>query len=249
MRYAPLVLALALWGCDSNDPDPPTPVLFQGVEVEARGGATLTPDGSTLVVSGVGASGADGLQVRGNLASLDLETEPIRIPEGGSFGIRVEDAFGDVLSGFQNVDRPGDAGHDFEFEFADRLGIEAVRVTYRFRDRVAFEIPSLPLGEPKRGLRKASAGSGSGDSGSVHTVRENGRYIVVSDSGKKTGCPGFIVTPPPPFDLDVPEGVCADWVEVAPLSTLPAPTEAIGAVAVVGAGLGSFTVTTLSAEE
>lgn len=249
MRLVSLfLLSLAVWGCDASD-DIDLPITFQGTEVEARGGATLSADGTRLVVSGVGASGADGLFVRGDLQSFDLETEPITLPEGGAFGIRVENAAGAVVSGFQNVDRPGDDGHDFVFEYADGLGVDAVSVSYQFAGLELFRIPRLLLGTPKNGKREANAGSGSGDSGSVHTVRRNGRYVVVSDSGDsdpKVGCGAFLVTPPPPFDRDI-DVLCADWVEVTPLSgTFPS---AIGGVAVVGRGLGSFTATLLATQD
>ena len=249
MRYLCLFLVLALAACDSNDPPDDTPLDFQGTDVEARGDARLSVSGGRLVVSNIGSSGADGVFVRGDVQSLDMETEPIQIPEGGAFGIRVEDMSGAVIGGMMNEDRPGDDGHDFIFEYADALGVQAVSVSYELGGVVQFRIPRLNLGTPKNGRRQASAGSGSGDSGSVHTVRENGRYVVVSDSGDdapKTGCAGFSVTPPPPFDRDLDTALCADWVEVTPLSgSFPGQ---IGGVAVVGRGLGSFVATLLASE-
>ena len=247
MRFLPLLLALSLWACDSNDPVD-LPVTFQGTDVETRGDARLSVSGGRLVVSGIGASGDDGIAVAADVQALDLITEPITIPEGGAFGIRVEAADGSLVGGFQNVDRPGDDGHDFVFEFADALGVSAVSVSYELGGVVQFRIPNLPLDLPRQGRQQASAGKGSGSSGSVHTVRENGRYIVVSDSGDsepKHGCAGFSITPPPPFDREAPD-LCADWVEVTPLSgTFPST---IGSVAVVGKDLGSFAVTSLSVD-
>ena len=248
MRPLALCLALVvLAGCDaSDDTDDAGPVRFQGVDVEARGAARVERRGQTLVVSGIGASGDDGLFVRGDLQRFDLETEPISLPEGGAFGIRVEDTAGAVVGGFSNQDRPGDDGFDLVFEYADALGVDAVRVRYELGGVLQFEIPRLALGTPKAGRRARSAGRGEGDSGSVHTVRRDGRYVVVSDSEGKAGCSGFAITLPEPFGEDLPLGVCADWVEVTPLSgTFPA---AIGGVAVVGRGLGSFTATELAAQ-
>ena len=240
-----LLLCLVAFGCDASDDDGDISALrFQNTDVEARGGARLDDRGATLVVSGIGDSGADGLFLRGDLQAVDLETEAVSLPEGGAFGIRVEDGAGGLVGGFANRDRPGDDGFDFVFEYADGLGVDAVGVSYELGGVVQLAIPRLPLASPKRGRREANAGKGDGDSGSVHTVRRDGRYVVVSDSDAKRGCAGFTVTPPPPFDLEVPQ-LCADWVEVTPLSgSFPAT---IGGVAVVGRGLGSFTVTSLSA--
>ena len=245
-RLLLLPILLTAWGCDaSDDGGGPAPVTFQGVDVETRGGATVTPSGATLVVSGIGSSGDDGLFLRGDLQAVDLETEPVALPEGGSFGIRVEDASGALLGGFRNADRQGDDGFDLVFEYADALGVVDVSVSYELGGVVQFEIPRLPLGVPKNARRASSAGKGEGDTGSLHTVRRDGRYVVVSDSETKAGCAGFRITPPPPFDADGLE-VCADWVEVTPLSgTFPS---AIGGVAVVGRDLGSFTVTSLDAQ-
>lgn len=253
LRFAPLILCTAVLGlaaCDSDDPDTLT---FDGVEIEARGGATLATDGGDLVVSNVQASGNDGFFIPGTPASVDVLTEPISLMPGQGFGISVIGTDGTELAGFRNRNRGSSGRFNFEITFADALNVRAVRVVYLLDGVVQLDIPSLEF-RGDTGLRLAtdSAGEGEGDTGSAHVVRRGGKYVVVSDSegsgeprhasGTRTGeCRGFTVTPP----VDIPTlTLCADWIEVEPLD-VTFPNEVAG-VAVTGRALGSFRVRALA---
>lgn len=246
----PLALgAVLLWaGCDSDDPDTLT---FDGVEIEARGGAELATEGGDLVVSNVQASGDDGFFIAGTPTAVDVRTEPLPLTLGQGFGISVIGTDGAELVGFRNVNRGASGRVTFEITYADALDVKAVRVVYLLNGRAQLEIPNLPFGTGS-GLRLAtdSAGEGEGDTESAHVVRRGGKYVVVSDSegegeprraGDLKACEGFTVTPP----IEIPTvTLCADRIEVEPLN-VTFPDEVAG-VAVTGRSLGSFRVRSLA---
>lgn len=245
MRSAALltVLALVAAGCDVTD----DPLAFDGVEVEVRGDADLAVEGGLLVVSGLDGSRSGGFNLPVALDRVDVETAPIRIPAGGRFGIEVEDADGQDIASIYN-EATGNGQFDVRVNFADALAVPAVAVRYRLGGQLVLEIPRLPLVGSNNGrLRETSAGSGSGDSGSVHVIRSGGRYIVVSDSessgGARRGCAGFVLFPPTGYGPDYPTGICTDWIEVEPLEVSDMPD---GRVAVTARGVGSFSVRDLS---
>ena len=252
----PLLLALAapllFSACDASDGGPDVRV-FDGVAVEAQGDATLATDGDELVISNVGASGADGLFLPGTPTSVDVLMAPIALAAGQGVGIAVVGDDGDILAGFKNRNRGRAAGSfDFEITYGDALGVEAVRVVYLLGGAVVLDIPNLPF-RSGSGLRLAtnSVGEGEGDTDSAHVVRRGGKYVVVSDSegtgeareagGKARACEGFTVTPP----IEV-EGVsiCADRIEVEPLD-VSFPSSVAG-VSVTGRSLGSFRIRALA---
>ena len=244
-----LLAVLGLAACDSGGPDTLT---FNGVKVEARGGAELDTDGGDLVVSNVQASGNDGFFIAGTPTSVDVLTEPLPLTSGQGFGISVIGTDGVELAGFRNRNRGNRNGRfTFEITYADALNVQAVRVVYLLDGRVQLEIPDLPFNSGG-GLRLAtdSAGEGEGDTESAHVVRRGGKYVVVSDSegggearraGDKQVCEGFTVIPP----VEVPTlTLCADRIEVEPLN-VTFPSEVAG-VAVTGRSLGSFRVRSLA---
>lgn len=242
-----LLVAFAA-GCDIFGSDR---LSFDGVEVEARGDASLAVENGRLVVSGLDGSRSGGFTLPGQPDRVDVRTAPIRIPAGGRFGIEVEDDGEDIASIYN--EGTGNGEFDIRVNFADALGVTAVAIRYRLGGeggRVVLEIPSLPLiGGRTARRRETSAGNGSGDSESVHVIRSGGRYIVVSDSdaqeGARRGCPGFLIVPPDIHGSDFPEGLCTDWVEVEPLGASDMPR---GRVAVTARGVGSFTVRGLSVD-
>lgn len=245
MRRPLLLLPLLLVAaCDLFDDDP---IVLDGVEVEPVGDARLAVVDGALVVSGLSGSRSGGFAVAGTPDRVDVETDPIAIPEGGQFGVRVEDA-GAVVASVYN-EGLGDGLFDVRFSFADALNVEAVTVRYRLDGEVVLEIPDvLDLGPGYRQRFASSAGTGTGDSGSVHVIRSGGRYIVVADSdtqeAQRRRCAGFLIVPPGVYGSDFPEGLCTDWVEVEPVGgeTMPA-----GRVLVTARGVGSFTVRALQA--
>ena len=238
-----------LAACDSGDPET---VTFDGVEVEARGSAELAMDGSDLVVSNVGASGADGFFIPGTPTTVDVRTEPLSLAAGQGFGISVIGTDGVELAGFRNRNRGASSERfNFEITYADALDVKAVRVVYLLEGRVQLELPSLPF-RSDTGLRLAtdSVGEGEGDTDSAHVVRRGGKYVVVSDSecggsprhaDGKHGCGGFTITPPVEISTLT---LCADRIEVEPLD-VTFPSEVAG-VAVTGRSLGSFRVRSLA---
>ena len=241
-----LLLALALVACDTGA----DPLVFSGVEVEARGDAQLAVEGGALVASGLDGTRSGGFRVAGTPDRVDVALDPVAIPDGGRFGIEVEGTGDEPLAAIYNE---GTGGGRFEVRasFADVLGVETVTVRYRRAGRVVFVIEALDLA-PVAGRRRgrASAGSSDDDPESAHVIRENGRYIVVSDKegsadGGRRGCSGFLLRLPAPFDVDLPDGLCTDWIEVEPNGGAAIP---VGRVAVTARGVGSFRVTGLSAD-
>lgn len=248
-RSALTLLALvSLAACDSETP-PDGPVTFQGVEVAAEGDATISVRDGLLVVSGLDGARAGGFAVAGRPDRVDVEIAPLSIPVGGRFGVEVRDGSDPVVS---LANRATSAGRfDVEFDVPSLLGATAAIVRYRLNGEVRFEgrLDVVP-GRTRGQRRPTSAGSGEGDTGSTHVVRERGKYVVVSDSDsggarRAGGCSGFLMTPPPPLDLSVEGPICADWVEVEPLATAPVPQ---GTVSVVAQGVGSFTVRQLDVQ-
>ena len=245
--------ALLLTACDPSD-DTPDAFVFDGVEVEAQGDATLATDGDELVISNVGPSGDDGIFLAGTLASVDVSMAPIRLTAGQGVGIAVVGEDGTVLAGFENRSRDRtDGSFAFEITYGDALGVEAVRVVYLLNGSVVLDLPSLPF-RSSTGFRLAarSVGEGEGDTDSAHVVRRGGKYVVVSDSesggepreaGGRAACEGFTVTPP----VEI-EGVsiCADRIEVEPLDvSFPG---SIAGVSVTGRSLGSFRIRELAVQ-
>lgn len=238
-----LLAALVVVGCDSDAPDR---VTFQGVEVDVRGDASLAVDGGALVVSGLDGSRSGGFTVAGVPDRVDVEIEPLAIPTGGRFGVEIRDGDALVASLYNEATGPG--AFDVMFDFPDALGATVAIVRYRFGGEVRFEgqVDLIP-GRSRGQRRPTSGGSGEGEAGSTHVIRERGRYIVVSDSGddsarRSDGCAGFLMTPPLPFEQAV---ICADWVEVEPLVTAPVRQ---GAVAVTARGVGTFRVRSLESK-
>ena len=245
-----LLAALALAACDTEAPDPVSgSVTFQGVEVEAEGDAALTVDGDALVVSGLGGTREGGFALDGTPDRVDVEVDPLAVPAGARFGVEVRDG-ADVLAALYN-EGVGDGRVDLRFDFPGLLGVTAAAVRYKLQGQVVFEARlGVEAGRTRRQRRATSAGTGDGETGSTHVIRDRGRYIVVSDSdgesGRRAGgCAGFLMTPPPPLDVDVEAPICADWVEVEPILTAQVPR---GAIAVRGRGVGSFRVRRLDAE-
>ena len=243
-RLLPLALLLTVAACDITAE---TMITFNGVEVEERGDASLGIQNGQLVVSGLTGNRSGGFNVVGTPSRVDVVTEPVSIPAGGRFGIEVEDADGDDLASIYN-EAAGDGLFDVTFSFADALDVSAVAVRYKLGGETILTIPRLPLTPSGRQRASSSAGSGSGDSGSVHVIRENGRYIVVSDSkgsgGARRGCAGFLLTELPlSFGENYPSGLCTDWIEVEPITDAAMPA---GRVAVTARGVGAFRVRNLA---
>ena len=247
-RRVLLLAALALAACDSESPGT-GPVSFQDVDVAAEGDATLAVRGGALVVSGLGAGREGGFVVAGQPDRVDVEIDPLAVPAGGRFGVEVRDG-DDVLASLYNEGR-SDGTVDLQFDFPGLLGVTVAIVRYRLNGAVVFEARVGFDATRTRGQRRpTSAGSGDGDTGSTHVVRDDGKYVVVSDSDggggrRASGCAGFLLTPPPPFDVEIDAPICTDWVEVEPVLVTPVPR---GTVAVLGRGVGSFSVRTLDAE-
>lgn len=240
---AALAAAVVLSSCDASADE--AVVVFQGVELAARGDARLAQQDNTLVVSGLEGNRSGGFAISGAPARVDVEVQPLRVPEGARFGIRVEGRDGRPLASI-DTQGEGDGRFSLPFFFANELGATAVAVRYRLRGDLVLEIPRLPLLPDGRQRAAASAGEGEGDTGSVHVIRRaDGRYVVVSDSEgssgqRAAGCPGFTILPP----VSVKGPLCVDWVEVEPLGSTASP--AVGAVVVTGQGVGSFTVVDLA---
>ena len=141
--------------------------------------------------------------------------------------------------------------------FSFDAGVNAVRILYKRGAETLFTIPSLPVeGIPFAATVRLpqSAGEGEGKSGSVHAIRDGGRWVVVSDSegsGQRTdgvagGCLGYLILPPAVGGIIPPDApLCVDWVEVQPLSGNAATA---ARTVVFSRGLDQFTVRTLGVE-
>ena len=244
--------ALPLASCDGTSDDP---VTFNGVALDAVGGASLTVSGSTLVVSGLPAGAEGGFAVPGSRQRVDVAIVPIAIPTGGRFGTRVESAAGgEIASMFATGTAPGKTRFDFSFGAA--AGVTRVQILYKLGSETLLTIPELlvPAGKTLAVAAAQSAGEGGGETGSVHAVRSGGRWIVVSDnegsgnrpSGGAAGCAVLLVTPPTLPTLPGPDApLCVDRIEVVPL-TGQAPES--GRIVVASQGLNGFTVRTLGVE-
>lgn len=250
MRFHPLPLALlavALASCDGTTDE--TPTAFSGVPVTAVGGATLRTAGSTLVVSGIPAGTDGGFAVPGPAARVDVEIDPVAIPQGGRFGGRVEDAAGgEIASVF--AEGLADDRVRIVFSFGAASGVDLVRVVYRLGDQTVLTIPELAVSGNApfaATLVRQSAGEGSGGGGSVHFVRVGGRWVAASDSetsSPKQGCAGFLLRPP--AGPAVPGAlVCTDYVEITPLTGM---ADAATRTSVLARGMDGFTVRTLTSE-
>ena len=252
MRAALLIafFAATTAGCDIFGSDL---LSFDGVEVEVRGDASLAVENGRLVVSGLTGNRSGGFTFPGLPDRVDVRTAPVTIPGGGRFGIEVEGDDGETIASIYN-EGTGDGAFDIRVEFADALGVTAVAVRYLIGGEdgdVVLDIPRLPFVSGRTARRReTSVGSGSGDSESVHVIRSGGRYIVVSDSeaegGARQECPGFLIVPPDAYGSEYPNGLCADWIEVEPLSVegdMPR-----GRVAVTARGVGSFSVRDLGVD-
>ena len=254
LSAAALVLAaFPLASCDTADGPG---VVYGGVAVEPVGGAALRASGSTLVVSGIPAGADGGFAVPGLRQRIDATIDPVTVPNGGRFGTRVEAADGSEIASLFAVGLPGERVR-FVFSFGAAAGVTAVALEYKLAGVTVFKISSVPVvaGRPVSAvLVEQSAGEGGGQSGSVHAVRDGGRWVVVSDSegsGQRPadgsgGCNGFLVRPPAVNGVPIPDvPFCADWVEVAPLTgTAPAAARTV----VVARGLPGFTVRTLAVQ-
>ena len=248
----PLALALAA-GCDT--PAEETDLTFQSVTVAERGDASLAVSGGALVVSGLDGSRSGGFTVAGTPGRVDVEIDPLAIPAGGRFGVEVEDAAGADLASFY-TEAASDGSLDFVYDFGGTLPVLEVAIRYRLGgeagDVVFQEFVGVPSGRVAR-RAPTSGGSGDGETGSTHVIRENGKYIVVSDSdsggARRAGeCPGFLVTPPPPFDGQFRTPLCTDWIEIEPFLAGEGGAMGPGTVSVTARGVGAFIVRDLDAE-
>lgn len=255
-RFSSLVaLCLAVLPLASCDGTTDGPVVFGGVSVDALGGAALRLSGSTLVVSGLPASGEGGFAVAGPRQRVDVAIVPVALPVGARFGARVESAAGaEIASMFATGVAPGKTR--FVFSFGAAAGVTRVRLRYLFGGQALFEIPEVRVSPGKAAAVFAaeSAGEGGGETGSVHAVRSGGRWIVVSDNegsggrpaARSAGCDVLLVTPPVVQGLPGPGApLCVDRIEVVPL-TGQAPEA--GRIVVAAQGLPGFTVRTLGVE-
>lgn len=247
-------LGIALVGCDGGGA--PAPLTFGGVEVTARGDATLSTQGGELVVSGLSGTRTGGFAVNAAsmgrpLTQLDVILHPVDLPEvGARIGVVVEDAAGvPVASLFhERIALPGrPATGRLRFAFPEGT-IRAV-VRYKRQGEVILTLP-LDL-QPGAGrlTQEADAGESDTRTESVHVIRSgDGRWIVVSDAqatGSRGGCAGYLIRLPVPLPDTFPDGtLCADWVEVEPVG---GPVLAAARTAVVGRGVGTFRVRTLAA--
>lgn len=252
MRTALLTaaLALAVGGCDNTPGSDDGPFTFQGVELEPVGDATLSVENDRLVVSGLDGDRSGGFRMPDLADRVDVRTEAVVLAKGQRFGLEIKDPNGaDLVSIFN--EGIGEERLAIRATFDDALGVEAVTIRYRLGGEdgeLMLEIPRLALlGGRLARIAETSAGSGSGDTESVHVRRVGGRYIVVSDSegggGARQGCPGFLIIPPSTFGREFPNGLCADWIEVEPLD-IDQITR--GRASVTARGIGSFTVYDLS---
>ena len=247
MRWLVLSVAVSLAACDGpTDPPADGPVEYQGVEVDARGDAALAVRDGALVVSGLDGARSGGFAVAGTPDRVDVEIDPLAVGAGQRFGVTVEDPAGGGVASLYTVGR-GDGVVDFQFDFGSAFPVEAVNLRYRLGGRTGDIVLEgvLRLGAFRlRASQPRSAGSGEGSTGSTHVVRENGRYVVVSDSNGESArgsCPGFVVTPPSVLEATA---VCTDWIEVGPVGEFVMPQ---GRVSVTAQGVGSFRVTQLAA--
>lgn len=241
-----LFAALVFAACDS--PSDTEPLVFQGVTVDDRGDASLSIENGALVVSGLDGTRSGGFTVDGTPSQVDVEIDPLAIDSGDRFGVTIESASGAEVASFYNVGQ-GQGRVSFEFFFTDALPVVAAAVTYRLGGRTGRIVGQgyLEFGAPRQGrLAAANAGTGEGSTGSTHVVRENGRYVVVSDSNgsgaRSGGCAGFLVTPPTVFEISTP--ICTDWIEVEPIGEFEEMP--VGEVSVTARGVGSFTVNDLT---
>lgn len=247
-RAAVLLAALALAACDTGGPS--DAVTFQGVEVEAVGDAQLEVVGGRLVVSGLEGGREGGFAVAGTPDRVDVLIEPLAVPAGARFGSEATAA--GVTAAELYVEGQADGSLEFLFDFGGVLDLATVQ--YLLGGEVLLEF-QLDVLQRSAGARRAqSAGTGDGESGSTHVVRENGRYVVVADSDsdgtrRASGCAGFLMTPP--ANALAPDGtplggtVCADEVRVEPFTLTPMP---VAEVAVRARGVGQFVVRQLDAE-
>ena len=244
------LLALGLTSCDGSSDE--TPASFSGVPVTPVGGATLRAEGGALVVSGIAAGAEGGFSVPGPTSGVDVEIDPVRVPDGGRFGGRVEDAAGAELASIFAEGDPDDRVR-LVFSLGAASDVRLVRIVYRFGGQTLFTIPELPVTANARLatalLVRQNAGDGSGETGSVHFVRDGGRWVMASDSpsGGARGtaqrgadCRGFLVRPPVAAGPDL---LCTDYVEITPLTGQAEPA---ARTAILARGLGGFTVRTLS---
>ncbi|MEL6614300.1 MAG: hypothetical protein AAFQ43_01105 [Bacteroidota bacterium] len=247
LLLAGLTAALVfLPACDTGTPEA---ITFQGVEIEVVGNASAEIDGGRLVVTGIGASGDDGIGIWQNQTRTDLKFEPIDLQAGERFGISVRDAADDYVASIRSDGRT-DGRHDIIFDVESTFGIQAATLQYLLEGRVIVEIPDVPLFRGKVLTAETNAGEGDGDNGSLRVVRNGGRWVVgqdYSDEGgaltdgdtAARGCRYAIVTLPVPVG-DVTE-VCTDLVQVVIESeTLPGD---IRGTAITGRGIGSFVMT------
>jgi len=239
-----VLLALTVGACDTNTA--PGPLLFGGVEVTATGDATLAVEGGQLIVSGLDGNRSGGFTLPGRPTRVDVDIAPLAVPPGGRFGARVTDDSGlEVASLFTEAGASGLL--DFRFNFADLAGLSSAVIRYRLAGRVVFQ-GELDLSS-RRGARLAgSGGSGTGGPGSTHVIRDGGKYIVVADADEqggrqRDGCSGFLMTPPHPFEIEFPDPICTDWVEIEPVLQTTMPE---GQVAVTARGVGRFVVRELA---
>lgn len=244
MRWSLVLAAVVFAGCDTSTS---SPVEFQGVALGARGDASLAVEAGVLVVSGLDGARSGGFTVEGTPRQVDVEIDPLSVEAGDRFGVTVEDASGADLASFYTVGL-GDGVVRFDVAFADALPVTAARVTYRLGGRTGTVVLEgvLGLSLDRRARRaQSSAGTGEGSTGSTHVVRENGRYVVVSDSNgqdaRTAGCLGFVVTPP--VTLEYQGTLCTDWIEVEPIGEFEMPE---GEVSVTARGVGAFRVNTLA---
>jgi len=244
--HALLFLAALAAGCDT--PPVAEGVSFQNVDLDARGDASLSVSGGALVVSSLTGSRSGGFTVDGQPGRLDVDVDPLAIPAGGRFGIEVEDASGaDVASFYVTGNAAG--ALDFLYDFGTSLGVAGVLIHYKIGGENGEIVFGAQIdggnGRLRGALAETSGGTGSGTTGSTHVIRDNGKYIVVSDSNgdgaRHADCDGFRVTPPAPYSR---ASYCTDWIEIEPLITAPMPQ---GTVSVTARGVGSFTVRDLNA--
>lgn len=244
LRSAAVLTAalVSLPACDSTTPET---VTFQGVEIETVGNAAAEADGGRLVVTGIGASGADGIGIWQNQTQTDLKFEPIDLQTGDRFGIAVRDADDAFVASIRSDGR-SDGRHDITFDVDSDFGIQGATLQYLFEGRLIVEIPDVPLFKGKVLSAETNAGEGDGENGSVKVVRDGGRWVVgqdYSDEGGAftggDGCQYATVTLPVPVG-DLTE-VCVDLVQVVIESeSLP---QDIRGTAITGRGIGSFVMT------
>ena len=235
-------LALTLAACDSDSGEVQS-ATFSGVQFRAQGAATLRPESDRLVVAGIGASGADGVAIAGDLDTAAVHVAPIRLPANGRFGMIVRGTDGRAVAEIAAQADASGGRHTVEFEFDAPLGVSLVQVGYFLGGSLVGE---FQLRGATFKARAQPAGEGEGDSGSTHVVRDGGRYVVYKDygdgdGGSKTGCPAMLT--PPIAVPGLPDEVCVDLVRVAPVTVGGSFPSAIAGIEVVGRGLGEFAIT------